>query len=151
MTINAKDLAAGLLFIAIGAFFAGNALLDLRMGSTLNMGPGYFPTVLGGLLVLLGLAIGASGIGKPSEGFGNISVRGVVLVMAAIVFFGATVRGLGFVPALFVSVMFAALSSREMTLRLALVLAVTLTAFSTLVFIYALGLPYALFGRWLGA
>lgn len=149
MAINLKDLAAGLVFVAIGGFFAIDALATLRLGSTLNMGPGYFPVLLGALLILLGLAIAASGLGRPTEPFGSVSLRGVTLVMAAIVVFGASVRGLGFIPALFASVMMSSLASRQVSLKLAMLLSLTLTAFSTLVFVVALGLPYPLLGRWI--
>lgn len=149
LTINPKELAAGALFVAIGGFFAGNALVNLRLGSALNMGPGYFPTVLGVFLVLLGIAIAATGINKPADGFGPVSVRGLLLVIGAIVFFGFTVRGLGFVPSLAVTVFLASMSSRGTSVRLALILAVTLTVFATLVFVYGLGLPYPILGRWI--
>ena len=149
MAINFKDLAAGFIFIAIGAFFAGDALLTLRLGSTLNMGPGYFPVVLGGLLMVFGLAIAATGLGRRNEPFGPISLRGFGLVMAAIVFFGLTVRGLGFVPALFGTVLMSSLASRQVSLKLAIIVSLALTAFSTLAFVGALGLPYPLLGRWI--
>ena len=48
-----SDLAAGLVFIAIAAAFAW-AALDVRMGTLLRMGPGYFPLVLSVLLAALG-------------------------------------------------------------------------------------------------
>ena len=49
------------MLIAIGAvamFIARN----YPFGTALRMGPGYFPMVLGGLLILFGLAILASGL-----------------------------------------------------------------------------------------
>lgn len=150
MKINPKDLAAGAVFVVIGGFFAGNALLTLRMGSTLNMGPGFFPAVLGSLLVLLGIAIAAEGLGRPAEAFGEVSWRGIVLVIGAIVVFGVTVRGLGFGPSLFLCVFMAGLSSGRMGWRMAAVVAAVLTVFSIGVFVEALGLPYPIIGRWLG-
>lgn len=149
LAINPKDLAAGAMFVAIGGFFAGNALLELRLGTALNMGPAYFPALLGGLLVLIGIAIAATGINRPAEPFGTISVRGVVLVIAAIVFFGLTVRGLGFAPSLAVTVFLAAMSSRRSSVRLALAIAAVLTVFATLVFVKGLALPYPILGRWI--
>ncbi len=56
-----KDVWAGLLLIAIGAV----AMLIARnypFGTALRMGPGYFPIVLGALLILFGLYILASGL-----------------------------------------------------------------------------------------
>ena len=64
-------------------------------------------------------------------------------------FFGLTVQGLGFVPAIFLTTIIAAMASFQMRLHWALLLAVVLTVFSTLVFSYGLGLPFRRFGPWL--
>jgi hypothetical protein len=53
---NGKDFWAGLMFIAFGAVFFFYAR-EYPMGTTLRMGPAYFPTVLGALLVVLGGAV----------------------------------------------------------------------------------------------
>ena len=48
-----KDFVSGLMFTAIGAGFAWNSALSYDIGSASQMGPGYFPLVLGLVLVLL--------------------------------------------------------------------------------------------------
>ncbi len=64
-TFNVKDLAAGAVFAAIGlAFMAGALTLDI--GTAFKMGPGYFPLVLSGLLVLLGLIVMAKSVNMPA-------------------------------------------------------------------------------------
>ncbi|MCZ0962796.1 tripartite tricarboxylate transporter TctB family protein, partial [Paracoccus benzoatiresistens] len=50
------DIVAGLFFMALAAFFGWQAL-GLEMGTSIRMGPGYFPIVLSGLLFLLGAVI----------------------------------------------------------------------------------------------
>lgn len=58
MKINSpKDFWSGLMFIASGLFFATWAVMHYQMGTAVRMGPAYFPTVLGGLLAVLGLVI----------------------------------------------------------------------------------------------
>jgi hypothetical protein len=52
-----KDFWAGLMFIAFGLFFAAWALVNYQMGSAVRMGPAYFPTMLGGLMVFLGILV----------------------------------------------------------------------------------------------
>lgn len=52
-----KDFWAGLMFIGIGGFFMVWALTHYQMGTAVRMGPAYFPTVLGGLLALLGALV----------------------------------------------------------------------------------------------
>ena len=58
MKINSpKDFWSGLMFIATGLFFAIWAVMHYQMGTAVRMGPAYFPTMLGGLLAVLGLVI----------------------------------------------------------------------------------------------
>ncbi len=52
-----KDFWAGLMFLGSGAFFAIWAATHYQMGTAVRMGPAYFPALLGGLLVVLGLII----------------------------------------------------------------------------------------------
>jgi hypothetical protein len=147
--VNKADLAAGLLFIFFGAVFSLSAL-DLDMGTTLRMGPGYFPVVLALVLMGLGLAIVISAFATVGEAIGQFAWRGMVLILAAPVFFGLTVRGLGFVPAVFVTTLIAAFAGPKLRLPGALALALGVTVFTTLVFSYGLGLPFRRFGPWLG-
>jgi hypothetical protein len=50
---NGKDFWAGVMFVAFGLAFVWWAR-DYAMGTSVRMGPAYFPTVLGGLLAVLG-------------------------------------------------------------------------------------------------
>jgi Tripartite tricarboxylate transporter TctB family len=52
-----KDFWAGVMFISFGAFFMIWALTHYQMGTAVRMGPAYFPTLLGGLMVLLGVLV----------------------------------------------------------------------------------------------
>jgi hypothetical protein len=150
MRLNLRDLAAGALFIAIGSFFALSAFLNLSIGRALSMGPGYFPVLLGLILIGFGLAIAITGVATPAAPFGQISWRGVGLVTASIVFFALTVRGLGMAPALGGATLLAALSTDRNSPLVAIGLSLGLTAFCLLAFIVALRLPYAIIGPWLG-
>ena len=53
---NPKDFWAGALFVAIGV---GTIILGSRytLGSAARMGPGYFPRILGILLIVLGAVL----------------------------------------------------------------------------------------------
>ena len=59
---NPKDFWAGLMFIASGLFFALWAMEFYQMGTAVRMGPAYFPTVLGFLLVGLGVIVLLQGL-----------------------------------------------------------------------------------------
>jgi hypothetical protein len=149
MAVNPRDLVAGIVFIVIGAAFGGNAWLTLRLGEANAMGPGYFPVLLGLILVGFGGAIVFSSVGKPRETFGIVPWQGIALVTAAIVFFALTVRGLGMAPSLGIATFIAAQASGRLSLPGSLLLAVGLTAFCVVMFIYALRLPYPVIGSWL--
>ncbi len=149
MTVNFRDLIAGIAFVVIGVAFGLNAWVTLRLGEANSMGPGYFPVFLGLILVGLGTAIGLSAIGKAHEPFGAVSWRGTALVAVAIVFFAVTVRGLGMAPALSLATLAAALAYGRLSLSGSLLLAAGLSAFCVLLFLYVLQLPYPVIGPWL--
>ena len=83
------------------------------------------------------------------EPIGAIAWRGMFFILPAPIFFGLTVRGLGFVPSLFITALIAAFASQRMRPGTAIIVALALTIFSTFVFSYALGLPFQRFGPWL--
>lgn len=53
---NGKDFWAGLMFVGAGLSFM-LVSLNYPMGSAVRMGPAYFPTVLGGMLAVLGAMV----------------------------------------------------------------------------------------------
>lgn len=142
------DMAAGIALMAVAAFF-GWQTSALEIGTSLRMGPGYFPMVLSVLLFLLGVLVFLKSFGRAGEPQGRVAWRGTVFILSAPIFFGLTVRGLGFVPALFVTTLIAAQASARMRPVPALLLAVAVTILSTLIFSYGLGLPFRRFGPWL--
>ena len=137
---NNRDVWAGAMLIVTGA---GSVIIarDYAFGTSLRMGPGYFPSVLGGMLVLFGLYLVASGLRSNEKIEGNWSLR-------ALVMFGLLMEYTGFVPALMVLIVGSAAAGSEFNLKEALLLAMGLTAFAVALFIYGLGLPYPLFAAW---
>lgn len=148
-SIDRTDAAAGILFILFALFF-GLQSLGLEIGTAFRMGPGYFPLVLSCVLGMFGLLVLFNALRTAGNGdMGALAWRGMLFILPAPIFFGLTVRGLGFVPAIFVTTLIAGLASLRMKLHWALFLAVGVTVFSTLVFSYALGLPFRRIGPWL--
>ena len=144
-----KDILAGLVFVAFGLAFAVLAT-SYEIGTTVRMGPGYFPVVLGGLLALLGGVIVAKGfLAGEGEAIGAIPWRALGLIVGAVLFFGLTVRGLGLIPATFVAVLMSAFASRRTGVVAALLIAVGLTVLCVLVFVVALSLRLPLVGPWI--
>jgi hypothetical protein len=146
---SARDLVCGLLFILVGMFFAIQSY-GLDIGTAFRMGPGYFPLVLAGILVILGIVVIVQGTQIEHEPMSPIAWRGMLFILPAPILFGLTVRGLGFVPSIFLAGIVAAFASRKMQPGTALLLVGGLTLFSVIVFSYALGLPFRRFGPWLG-
>ncbi|MBP2443941.1 tripartite tricarboxylate transporter TctB family protein [Rhizobium leguminosarum] len=147
ISFDTTNAICGALFVATGAFFALQSL-GLDLGTAVRMGPGYFPLVLACVLVLLGAIIFIQALRVEGEPIGAFAWRGMLFILPAPVFFGLTVRGLGFAPALFVTAFIACFASQKMNVFFAIILSLLLTVFSVAVFSYGLGLPFERFGPW---
>jgi hypothetical protein len=110
------------------------------------MGPGYFPTVLGFILLLFGVTVLARGIRSGEKVKGEWGWKPLALIALSIVLFGALLDRVGMIPAAVAAIVVAAAAGREFRLKEALILAVVMTALSVAVFIYGLKLPYPLLG-----
>lgn len=146
---NPKDFLAGLIFVVVSVLFAFGDV-DLPIGTAFRMGPGYFPMVLCIILAALGLAIMANGIRVDGEAIKNFTWRGLFNIVLPIVFFGATLRGLGFILSLGISVFAVSTASAHFHWRTALINTVALVFFGWLIFIWGLGLPIQVWGPWVG-
>jgi len=141
--LTRKDIWAGLMLIGIGAA----AMLIARgypFGTALRMGPGYFPMLIGGLLIVFGLVILASGLREGEVIGGSWSLRALIIVPLSLVLFGFLMTHAGFIPAMLVLILGSATASTEFRPLEVLLFAIGLTALSVAVFVYALGLPYPL-------
>jgi|APCry1669188879_1035177.scaffolds.fasta_scaffold09050_2 hypothetical protein len=149
------DMLAGGTFVALGLAFALGGR-TYGTGSTRAMGPGFVPVVLGVILTVLGAVItvqafrgGGPHVRAAEDERGPVPwVRGGMLV-AGIVFFGATIEGLGLAPALFVTTFVAALACRGVGPLKALAISVGLTVLSLGIFVGLLQLRLPLLGDWL--
>ncbi|MBQ1047070.1 MULTISPECIES: tripartite tricarboxylate transporter TctB family protein [unclassified Micromonospora] len=143
------DVLAGGVFVLIGGAFVVGAL-SYELGTPLRMGPGYFPLLVGVILAALGLLIVGKGlVAGEVVSFGAVPWRAVGVIVVAVVFFGYTVRRLGFVPTSAVTALLVTLASRQVRIGTALAVAVGLTVLSTLIFVVGLQLRIPLWGPWL--
>lgn len=140
---NNRDFWTGLMLIGIGVA-AVLIARDYPFGSALRMGPGYFPSLLGGLLVLFGIYLVVKGLRSRERILGGWSPRALIVVPLSMVLFGLLMDRAGFIPALVVLVFGAAAAGTEFRLIEVALLTLVLTAFSVLVFVWGLGLPYPL-------
>ena len=138
---DAKDFWSGVMFAAFGMFFIVFAR-EYDMGTAARMGPAYFPTVLGGLLLLLGIFVAIKGLAaRTSDGrVEPFHFRPLLLVLGGVVAFGLLLRPAGLLVALATLVVVSSLGSHEFRLRDVLLLTVGLAVLVVIVFIYGLSM-----------
>ena len=134
-----KDFWAGLMFTAFG----GTAIWMAQaypLGRAARMGPGYFPTLIGGLLVAFGLFIALRGLAVDGHHLDSFHFKPLLMVLASVVLFGFALQYLGLFVAIVTLVVVASLGGHEFRLREALILAAILAAGSVAIFSYGLKL-----------
>lgn len=139
-----KDFWAGLMFMAFGLFFAIWSLAFYRLGTSLRMGPGYVPAVLGAVLALIGLVIVARSLTITGGPVARFHFRPLLLVLGGCVAYGYLVTPAGMIVATAVLVFVSALGGHEFEAKAVAILALVLIVFSVLVFVKALSLPFPL-------
>jgi hypothetical protein len=150
-----KDFWGGLLFAALGLFFAVIArgvpgvpfLPGYSMGTPARMGPGFFPFYLGAILFLLGAVIAVAGVrGKrgPESDVEKFHWGPILYVLGAVCVFGLLLKPTGVLFSGLVLVVGASFGSHEFRLKQTLILGLALTIFCAFVFVGGLKLPIPL-------
>ena len=139
-----QDALAGLLFMSLGAIGFAFAL-GYKFGTTVDMGPGYFPRILSLVLIGFGTATFVRGLRNEIEVAGSWAWFALALLTLAIVLFGFLAERVGLMPALAVLVVVTAYAGHEFKLSEVAVLTVVMCIFAAVVFVWGLKLPYALF------
>ena len=151
--IGKRDFYAGglMVLLGLGIAFKGSTY---RAGTLMHMGPGFLPTALGILLVLLGIAIAAAAL-SPSDEDQRILPENrewwawlcILAGPVLFIFFG---RNFGMAPAIFACVFVSALGDRNAAWLSTFVLSTVVTIFGVGLFSYFLQVPMPIFTWRLG-
>jgi len=142
-----KDLVAGLLFIGTGIAAIAIAA-NYTLGTAARMGPGYFPRLLGMLLIVLGAILTVRSLrltGPPLPGW---KWRPVLVTLGSVVVFGLIVNHAGLVLSTILLIVMASAASQEFRPREAVISGIALAALAVGVFVIGLKLQI---GIWPGA
>ena len=144
------DVMCGLMFVAFAAwgFVAGR---DLDPGTAVAMGPGYFPRLVSGLLLALGLAITVTGLAAAAgPGLGSWALRPIVLVSLSALSFAVLLDRAGIVIAIAAVVGIGTFAGQRLGLLPLVLLAAGLIVASVALFVVAIGIPLPIWPRWPG-
>jgi len=134
-----KDFVAGLMFIAIG-IAAIVIAANYPLGTAARMGPGYFPRILGILLILLGAVLALRALRLQGSPLPRWPLRPTLVVLASVVLFGAIVNFVGVALSTVVLIFTASAASHEFRPRESLISGVLLAVLAVGVFVIGLKL-----------
>jgi hypothetical protein len=139
-----QEFWSGVLFLGIGTL----ALVMSRnyfMGNSVRMGPGYFPTLVGIALSILGAIITLTSLKVEGEEIKAFGWRAIVMVTLGFFLFGWGIDRVGFVLSMGAMIVCSMLAGREFKVREAVIMCVVLISGSVALFIYGLKLPFSIF------
>lgn len=144
-TINGLQVGAALLLSLLGLYIIWQGS-SYDIGSLRRMGPGFFPIVVGSVLLLFSALLAAEQWRSEKEQDFWIP-RPILMISAGFVAFAALLERIGLVPATLALVMLVSLSEKPVRPLAAIATAVCLSVLGVSVFIYGLGIPVAAI-RW---
>jgi hypothetical protein len=134
-----KDFWAGILFIGVGAA-ALMIAFGYPLGSASRMGPGYFPRILGVILILLGIPVVIRGLAAAGPAFGSWPWKPMLMILGSVTVFAFAMPKVGLALAGFILVMISGFAAPETKLRSLIIFALLLSLTAACVFVYALQL-----------
>lgn len=145
VTERLEDLIAGLITAGIGIFIITEAS-NYKMGTLVRMGPAYFPTIIGVLmLVLAAIMVLTAHPSEAPQPVGKDQLRGTIFVAAGVIAFAYTIEFSGMLLSVFLAVFMSTLGNRTTPILTALLLAVITSLGTWLIFCLGLGLQIEAF------
>jgi hypothetical protein len=139
--IDQKNFCAGILYSIIGLAVAfGGA--SYPIGSTARMGPGYFPTLLGVALTVIGgvVLLGAITAAATPSRLESINWRPLIFIALAVLAFALLLKPMGMAAAIFALVIVSSFAKPKRSWRRVLLTATALVPLVYLVFVVLTGL-----------
>jgi hypothetical protein len=133
-----KDFWAGVLFIAFGTA-AVTLGAGYPLGTAARMGPGYFPRVLGMLLIGMGLILALRALKLKGTPLAMRNVKPLVIVLASVLAFGLAATSLGVVIATILLIVISSTADHEYRWKEALISSLVLSGLTVAAFIWGLG------------
>jgi Tripartite tricarboxylate transporter TctB family len=137
------DFFSGLLLAAI-ASVAIIYIWQLEIGTTREMGPGFFPLGIAAILFAMGLFLCGRGVLVEGAAVDAIHLRPLGLILLSFLAFAVLVDRFGLIAAILAQVAVANFASTETSLLQSILFGFLLAAFSSVVFVWLLGIPVGL-------
>ena len=132
---------SGLLFVIVGLVFSTWATY-YKIGSASDIGPGYFPAMLGVILVILGILNLLKSIATGETKIpASIAWRPLILILLANILFGVLLPSMGLVVAIFALVIVSSYAMPDTQIKETILLATLLSVVGCIVFAWALSMP----------
>ena len=141
--LDAKELAFGL-FLIVLALVAFGATSSLTVGSAADMGPGFVPRALAWIILGFGVTFLVTGLLKVPEPLPALAWRPLVMILASIALFAVLFSTLGLIAACVGTVVVAGAATTPVRWLQLVVFGIAMAAFSALLFVKGLGLPFKL-------
>ena len=146
---GSKDFWAGIIYIAFGLTGAIVGR-DYSVGTTNQMGPGYFPLALSMLLMGVGLICLFRTFTVKAPPLPAFRLKPALLIIGALLLCGYLLPRAGLIFALTALMLIAASASDQFSSqwKKIILLIIGTTVFCVIVFVHLLGLSLPLFGTW---
>jgi hypothetical protein len=142
--VDYRDFVGGILIILFGLGALYHSVTSYNMGTLSRMGPGYFPALVSGLLVICGLGVFIPSLLRAGPRI-NFDFKPFFWISLSVLVFAVLLLPFGLVAAIFAQTIIAGLSDRKLSLVGSLILAAGLAVGATLIFQVGLGMTLPIF------
>ncbi|WP_417579015.1 tripartite tricarboxylate transporter TctB family protein [Nitrincola sp.] len=140
-SLNWLQLVAALLLALTGVFIIWQGS-EYPLGSLRRMGPGFYPVIIGSVLVLFSALLTLEVAREEPEK--NVWIpRPILMISSGFICFGALLESAGLVPAILAMVILTSLAEKPVRPLSTALTAISLSILGVVVFIYGLNIPVA--------